>query len=416
MKYNKNERLLANILTSFPMTKKNLKYIYQRLNFMVYKKNRQFFSKKELFEISSNNNDSSFFGYYDRSPMNKRGDKILFYSVPDETKKAPSKTKEIDVMVYNLKSLSSKKIGTTRAFNWQQGAKLQWLNETDIIYNDFDGKSKKYCSLIFNTETNNITKIKSPIYDVFENFGLSLSFDRLSNLRPDYGYFSKPQDSSPFDLSKEGVSYVDLVSNSIELIVSIEKIISIHYKKSMEGAEHFINHIMISPCGKKFMFLHRWLKGGVRFDSLMVANKNGENLRCIIDESMVSHCFWKSSYEIICYSKDAKLGNNYFIIDSHTLNKEKIDVLEKYGDGHPHIHGDIMITDTYPNKSRMKELLVYNFKTNQIEVIGEFFESFEYYGESRCDLHPRISSDGKYYFFDSVHSGKRHLYMMKSSL
>ena len=32
-----------------------------------------------------------------------------------------------------------------------------------------------------------------------------------------------------------------------------------------------------------------------------------------------------------------------------------------------------------------------------------------YKGQTRCDLHPRFSADGRKVFFDSVYSGKRRL-------
>ena len=67
-----------------------------------------------------------------------------------------------------------------------------------------------------------------------------------------------------------------------------------------------------------------------------------------------------------------------------------------------------MISDTVYQKlgfakNRLKEL----------EKLGEFMESFDFYAETRCDLHPRFSFDGNQVFFDSVHSGKRQLYMME---
>ena len=53
-----------------------------------------------------------------------------------------------------------------------------------------------------------------------------------------------------------------------------------------------------------------------------------------------------------------------------------------------------------------------NIENSKLEKLGEFFQSFDFYGETRCDLHPKFSFDGKKVFFNSVHENKRHLYMM----
>jgi Tol biopolymer transport system component len=57
--------------------------------------------------------------------------------------------------------------------------------------------------------------------------------------------------------------------------------------------------------------------------------------------------------------------------------------------------------------------LLCNWKTNEVKKIGEFFHGFNFVGETRCDLHPRLSSDGKTVFFDSVFEGRRRLYCME---
>jgi Tol biopolymer transport system component len=76
------------------------------------------------------------------------------------------------------------------------------------------------------------------------------------------------------------------------------------------------------------------------------------------------------------------------------------------------VHGDWFVTDTYPDKARMQHLIMANWKTGEARKLGEFFHGFEYDGQTRCDLHPRFSPDGKSIFFDSVFDGRRRLYRL----
>ena len=71
-----------------------------------------------------------------------------------------------------------------------------------------------------------------------------------------------------------------------------------------------------------------------------------------------------------------------------------------------------MLFDSYPNFFRDKYLKVLNINTNKIFSVGTFFEANKYFGETRCDLHPRWSCDGGKLFVDSVHKGKRYLYQI----
>ena len=89
--------------------------------------------------------------------------------------------------------------------------------------------------------------------------------------------------------------------------------------------------------------------------------------------------------------------------------------ITNFGDGHPTIYNKKMLFDTYPDKSRIKYLMSFNVENNHLQNIGSFFENFDYYGETRCDLHPRWSFDGSKMFIDSVHTGKRFLYKIEKN-
>ena len=75
------------------------------------------------------------------------------------------------------------------------------------------------------------------------------------------------------------------------------------------------------------------------------------------------------------------------------------------GDGHPSCYGDWVVFDSYPDKSRMQHLLLYNKKRDEIFPLLEVYQSVDYMGECRCDLHPRFSQDGRFIFFDTVFTG-----------
>ena len=129
---------------------------------------------------------------------------------------------------------------------------------------------------------------------------------------------------------------------------------------------------------------------------------------------MVSHCFWADDSTVLGYMRGPNNKDAYWLIDIESGSFEHFanGALDKYGDGHSHVVGDWFITDTYPDKARMQYLKLCNWKTGEIKNLGEFFHGFNYSGETRCDLHPRMSSDGQYVLFDSVFSGKRQLYRM----
>lgn len=417
--YSVFERKMAVFLSNFPIIKLFLKGVYQRVSYMRHKNPAAFLSDYKISKYSFQEGES-FFGYYDKSPLNATNEYVVLHSANSSTKSCPTSDIPVDILLYDARQDEYSIIDKSYSYNWQQGARAMWLSDIEFIYNNFDKSRDIYISKIYNARTRVSKVIDSPIYDCYQDkFALSLNFDRLNMLRPDYGYRNK-QNITAVDWESnddDGIYYVDLECNTNSLILSFQDAINVHYKSSMNRAKHKFNHIMISPNGKKFIFLHRWFVGKRKFDSLMVANIDGSNIRCISDDDMVSHCFWRGDNHIFGFLRDCTHGDKYYMINIDTGEKNVVGkgLIDCFGDGHPHINGDFAIFDTYPNKSRMKGLYLYNFPLNSLCKIGEFYEGFEYHGEMRCDLHPRLSLDGKKVFFDSVHSGARQLYSLDIS-
>ena len=415
--FNNLEKKIAVFLGNFPKIKFFLKKLYQKINFIFYNKNISFnLDSNMVINKISISNQESFFGYYGASPLNSSSEHLIFHSTKHRTINKPDKLKPIDIVLFDFTNSRPINRFETFAYNWQQGSKLTWIDQNHFIFNDYDKFKDLYISKIVDIRKRKIQKIIDyPIYDVKSSIGLSVSFDRLHHCEPDYGYRNKKHRIDISNNKDDGIFLIDLESNDSKLIISIEEVINLHYKKSMNNAKHWINHIIFSPDGNRFIFIHRWSNKGKRFDSLFVYNFNTESIKCIADDDMVSHCCWKNNEEIIVFKRSYKLGDKYFTLNletdlERTFSNAKMNT---FGDGHPTVCNKKMLFDTYPDKSRIKHLMSFNIKNNNLQNIGSFFENFDYYGETRCDLHPRWSFDGSKIFVDSVHTGKRFLYKIE---
>ena len=412
-RFGHRERMIASALGRFPFLKKLAKNAYQRLNFLLFRKPYRFHTGFEIQEIRHDNKET-FFGYYDHSPLNKTSDYLIFQASSRATTKRPDPRDPLEVVLYDWKKKEVKAVFHSIAYNWQQGTKLQWLDEKRFIFNDYDAKRDRYVSRIVDAEKGEVTRTSShAIYDCHHNFGIGLNFDRLTLLRPDYGYFNRREYLSLSKLNdkKDGIFYIDLEHDQADLLISIREIKNFKSRKSFTTAQHKVNHIMLSPAGDKFIFLHRWIAKGLKTDRLILYHMKTKDL-FLLAEGMVSHFAWVNNDELFGYMAPEGEEAAYYQVDLKSMHHRKVDdqLNGNTGDGHPNVHGQKILFDTYPNKSRMKELFVYDMKDKELQKIGEFFEGLAYSGESRCDLHPRWDFHGKIIFVDSVHSGKRKLY------
>ena len=410
--YSLTERLLARTLNKTPWFKKLLKVSYQTLNYWVYRRSYRYQSGRSLNTIPLS--QETFFGYYDKSPISIDQHHILFHQSSLNTRYRPDGATSISVCLWNIDQQAVVYQAEAKAYNWQQGARLQWLTSSKFIYNNYSDKLGYHAVIVhLGDDGYNEQIIASPIYDCHNDvFALSLSYERLYNLRPDYGYRNHTTSEPLADDEDDGIFFIDFFTGQKKLLISLTTLSNVKPLPRNDKVQHKVNHIMISPNGKQFMFLHRYLINGRRYDRLMVANTDGTDLNILADDEMVSHCCWLNDNEILGYLRNSLLGDRYFRIDVNTKKIDKVGdgIIDNFGDGHPSIFKNLMVFDSYPNKSRMKELFLFNLETNELIKLGEFFESLKYRGQTRCDLHPRFSEDGTKIFFDSVHSGLRKLY------
>lgn len=404
------ENTIKNLLSSHPAIKKTVKRVYQRSMYAISKKIK---CDGDVNRVSPNDDNDYFFGYYDKSPWDITGRYMLCMKAKDTSKEVAPHTKMEILLIDTENNNEASKIAETNSWNVQQGCMAQWLGpeyKDKIIYNDF--RNGKYCSIIRNVFTKEEQEICMPVYSVSTDgdFALSLDFSRLHRLRPGYGYSNVEDKTKSFNIPDEPcIWYVDLKNNSCKGILNYKDLYNFETRDEMNDSQHKVNHIMLNPSNNRFMVIHRWLNKGKKYSRLVTCNIDGSDLYNLSDDNMVSHCFWKNDDEIIAYERKKKSGDGYFLMKDKTNEYQH---LWKHiiADGHPSYSPDrkLVVSDTYPNKKRVCTLRVMN--EDEIITIARVFSPFKYDNNTRCDLHPRWSRDGKKICFDSVHEGRRRLY------
>ena len=378
--------------------------VYQRVLYLLSPK---FKYEGEISVVTPDDGYEYLFGYYDKCPWSDDGRYLLALKVKNASTEADS-TAPAEIVRIDLENNNACEVlAQTRCWNVQQGCMAQWMDDHTILYNDF--RNGKYCAVILDLNSKAERLIDRPVYTVSSDrkTALTLDFARLHRLRPGYGYANTADETKGILCPEETCIWkIDLQSGEVTSLLSYGDLAGFEPRKEMEGAEHKVNHLMIAPGGKRFMVLHRWFQNQVKYTRLITCNMDGSELYNLSDDDFVSHCCWKNDTEIVSYLNKKDGGKGYYHLKDRTQTYERL-WPQLAMDGHPTFSqdGSCVVTDTYPDRRRIQSLYV--MKGKQIKRIARVFSPFKYGGDTRCDLHPRWSRDGKRICFDASFQGKR---------
>ena len=360
-----------------------------------------------------------WFGYYDKLEFDPSGRYVLGMEVDFEGRQ-PRPDDVIKVGMVDLEDDDRWiELGESRAWCWQQGCMLQWIpgSESEVIWNDREGD--RFVCHILDVKTGEKQTLPMPIYTLSPDglTAVTTDFRRINDMRPGYGYagISDPNRDvlAPVDT---GIWRVDMDTGEYELIVSLADIAKMPYPHGdLSEAKHYFNHLLISPDGSRFEFLHRWRFGEGGFHTRMLtADLDGSDVRVVDDSGHTSHFIWRDPGHLLMFTNIPPKGRRFYLFDERTGQAEL--VLDDANNGHcVYLPGNVWIlNDTYPlGEERLQHLYLYHVATGRRVPLGSFPTSPEYTGEWRCDLHARFSPDGKTVVMDSTHEGNgRQLFLL----
>jgi len=369
-------------------------------------------------KITPNDDKNYFFGYFDKCPWDKSQRYLLAHQT-DFIGRQPTADERAKISVIDLQNDNELiPLAETKAFCWQQGSMLQWLNdkETEIIYNDRDGD--RFVSRIIDIKTGHMRTFPLPIYCLSPDgkYALSVNFSRLDRERPGYGYAGCADPTKGMaHPEKDGISLMNMKTGKNKLLMSLDQIVKILPLPSFTGHVNWFNHLLFSPNSKRFAFFHRWrTENGWHLTRMFTANTDGSDIYSLNMDDMSSHYTWIDDEKIICFCNKHATGWGYYILTDKRQEVKMIgsDLFDNDGHCSFSIDGRWMLTDTYPSKKEnIRTLMLYDSEKNIRYDIGQFYADPNWPMPTRCDLHPNWSRDCKKVCIDSIHEGSRHIYM-----
>lgn len=261
------------------------------------------------------------FGFHDLVQTNAKGDFALALEVEDISH-PPLPSEFCAAGVIDLTTGAFKKLHDTHTWNYPQGARQQWIGDSDLCVCNDRAADGTLISHIYNARTGEkVDTLPFPVHyveplkarndteDLSGIRGFYLNYDRIHSCG---GYGYTPLVNSVYSVvndipSDDGIFVGDLDTKEHELLVSIAQVAACGEAKPVKtGYPHYLTHLMLNPSGTRLCFLHRYrVPDGGETTRLMTVGVDGSGLRCLA-KGFLSHFTWISDDEVFIWGKDER--------------------------------------------------------------------------------------------------------------
>ncbi len=371
-----------------------------------------------------------FFGYYDRNPWNNSITRHLVLKV-DQIQRIPERGESAEIGFLDTAGNYTPQT-TTRAWCHQQGSMELFLRHRPecFIYNDFDPEKQKMTARIFEPGKGVAGEYDLPVYAMSPDgkWAACLDFSRIPRRGYSYADAALSPDPHPADPAADGIWLLNLHTGEKRLLASYETMMARHpYGYGLADQRVWLNHVIFNCDSTRVLWLFRQCKANAPFTGvywktfLYTAALDGSDVECVLSEcqwqAFISHQIWgRTPREILVDANWNGTGHGAVVFDESRRPWISQELSGSHGRMAHMVFspdGKYILADSYPDQNSCQQLILIDAATGEWEELGVFHHEKTPVVETRCDLHPRWSLDGKYITVDSSHTGKRGVFLLK---
>ncbi len=322
-------------------------------------------------------------------------------------------------------------IGTSAAWNWQQGCRLQWVpgSSEEFYWNDRADDGKSLVCRIHNLVTGKTRALPRPVYTVSPDGETGLTHDFQRMVHGGTAYVGiEDEFSDQWAPQGTGIFRINIRTGETKMIISLADMAKIIFGDERPSDPNAILYFFregFNVSGSRliaFVKDVRHNKEAVTYGYSMTPD--GKDVRFLYMEP--SHHYWVDDETITDWGsvhadpQTNRKTRGYYVFKDDNSGKSKEMLWAAQSNGHDSYHpnGQWILTDTY-NRGGYQYLYMVHLPTRTFVPLGkfEFRLSGKIYranaGTFRVDLHPRFTPDGHMVSFDSTHEGVgRQIYLM----
>lgn len=395
------EKLIYNLVKDRPWLKDHLKKIYQRVFSLAGRRH-------ELVPTNMVIRPNCFFGFHDKSPWSADNSLLLAHQFRGVGNEPETASNALEIVVFSGGDWTeSRTVAMTRAWNWQQGAQLQWVGD-NILFNDFVDRQCRAVEI--DTSGNRLRVLPYPVAAVSpgDRAMASFCFKHFGDVMPGYGYdfdgagaSSNNEPDTLLIIDARGQVEAEIDGKTLPAVVLDEQ----------PSGTAFISHALFSPSGSKLAFMRRLaVPGRRRRSALYIYDRERLSIKRVPFKDMVSHFCWLDDDVLFAYANTDK-GDGYYHYQYEADAVTSYTTLLKSVDGHPHADasGKRIVFDSYPDKRRLQYLAILDLGNASVQELAKLYSPIKFWDEKRVDLHPRMRADGRFVSIDCSTNGVRSL-------